>query len=75
MDLHHYRIAKTVGTSGCSTRTLETVVRWLTAGRLSLAGFLDPHPYGLEDDPADFFLSTGDGLRPVLNPWQKGRRA
>jgi len=74
MDLHHYRIAKTVGTSGCSTRTLCTVVRRLTEGRLSLKGFLDPRPFGLDDDPSDFFLSNGNGLRPVLDPWKIGRR-
>jgi L-iditol 2-dehydrogenase len=72
IDAHHYRLAKTVGSSGCSTRTLETVVRWLGEGRLNLDGLLDPGFYSLDDDPAEFLGSTGQGLKPALAPWKRG---
>jgi len=74
MDVHHYRIAKTVGSSGCSTRTLETVVRWLSDGRLSLEGLIDPGHYSLHDDPETFFRESAGGLRPALEPWKEGQR-
>jgi len=69
VDLLHYRMAKAVGTSGCSTRTMETVLNWLAAGRLSLRGFTCPHRYTLDDDPHDFFQTRADGRKPMLYPW------
>lgn len=70
IDANHYRMAKTIGSSGCSTRTLETVVRWLGEGRLSLDGFIDSQYYGFSDDPAEFFEGTERGLKPALDPWK-----
>ena len=69
VDNNHYRMAKTVGSSGCSTRTLETILRWLQAGRLSLDGFSSPRRWTLDDPPADFFTTRDGGLKPVLRPW------
>ncbi len=68
LDSHHYRIAKTIGTSGCSTRTMETVLRWLEEGRLSLDGFASPRLWTLDDSPDEFFTATGDGRKPMLRP-------
>ncbi len=70
MDTNHYRVAKTIGSSGCSTRTLETVVRWLGEGRLSLDGFIDPRYYGFDDKPEEFFCGARQGLKPALDPWK-----
>ena len=70
MDANHYRMAKTVGSSGCSTRTLETVVRRLAEGGLSLEGFIDPRRYGLDDRPEEFFGPAERGLKPALDPWK-----
>jgi L-iditol 2-dehydrogenase len=72
VDLHHYRLAKTIGTSGCSTRTLNTVLRLLAEGELNLDGLIDPGYFSLEDDPAKFLDRTAAGLRPALDPWKKG---
>jgi L-iditol 2-dehydrogenase len=69
VDSHHYRIAKTVGTSGCSTRTLETVLRWLEDGRLALDGFASPRLWTLDDAPHEFFTARDDGRKPMLRPW------
>ena len=69
MDIHHYRQARTVGSSGCSTRCMETVIRWLAEGRLSLRGFTSPRRFTLEDDPAKLFTTDTGGLKPVLYPW------
>ena len=71
IDNHHYRLAKTIGSSGCSTRTMETVVRWLGEGTLSLDGFVDPEYYGFDDRPEDFFNPARHGLKPVLAPWKQ----
>lgn len=68
LDVHHYRQAKTVGSSGCSTRCMETIVRWLADGRLSLAGFTSPERFTMESDPAEFFETDAGGLKPVLYP-------
>lgn len=69
LDNHHYRMATTVGTSGCSTRTMETVLRWLQDGKLSLEGFASPRLWSLEDSPDEFFTVKGDGRKPMLRPW------
>ncbi len=69
VDSHHYRMATTIGTSGCSTRTMETVLRWLEESRLSLEGFASPKLWTLENSPDEFFTATGDGRKPMLRPW------
>ncbi len=70
VDLLHYRLGKAIGTSGCSTRTMETVLRWLHSGKLSLAGFTCPHHYTLFDKPEVFFQTEADGRKPILYPWE-----
>ena len=70
LDVHHYRQAKTIGSSGCSTRCMETVIRWLSEGKLSLRGFTAPRRFTLRDDPAEFFETDATGLKPVLYPWE-----
>lgn len=70
VDLLHYRIGKAIGTSGCSTQTMETILRWLDEGRLSLKGFTCPHHYTLDDDPNEFLKTTADGRKPMLYPWE-----
>jgi L-iditol 2-dehydrogenase len=69
MDSHHYRCATTIGTSGCSTRGMETILRWLRERRLSLRGFTSKIRYSLKTDPAEFLTTSADGLKPVLYPW------
>lgn len=69
VDLLHYRIGKAIGTSGCSTRTMETVLSWMETGKLSLQGFVCPHRYTLDDDPAEFLTTKADGRKPMLYPW------
>jgi len=69
VDNNHYRMAKTVGSSGCSTRTMETILRWLETGRLSLDGFSSSRRWTLDDSPAEFFTSRDGGLKPMLRPW------
>jgi threonine dehydrogenase-like Zn-dependent dehydrogenase len=69
VDLLHYRIGKAIGTSGCSTLVMTTILKWLSDGRLSLAGFTCPHRYTLEDDPHEFFTTAADGRKPMLYPW------
>jgi len=69
IDSNHYRMAKTIGSSGCSTRTMETILRWLEDGRLSLDGFSSPRIWTLDDDPAEFFTTRETGLKPILYPW------
>ena len=66
IDLNHYRAAKTMGTSGCSTDCMVTVLKWLEEGRLYLEGFLSERRFSLEDDPHEFFATYADGLKPVL---------
>jgi L-iditol 2-dehydrogenase len=70
VDNLHYRMAKAVGTSGCSTRTMETILDWLSRGKLSLRGLTCPHHYTLNDDPAEFFQTKADGRKPMLYPWE-----
>lgn len=69
VDNLHYRIGKAVGTSGCSTRGMETVLRRLADGKLSLKGFTCPTRYTLDADPAEFFRTKADGRKPMLYPW------
>lgn len=68
IDVNHYRAAKTMGTSGCSTACMETVLRWVEEGRLNLEGFLSGRRFTLEDDPHEFFTTAADGLKPALFP-------
>jgi L-iditol 2-dehydrogenase len=70
VDNLHYRMAKAVGTSGCSTRTMETILKWISRGELSLKGLTCPHHYTLNTDPAEFFLTKADGRKPMLYPWE-----
>jgi L-iditol 2-dehydrogenase len=65
MDLNHYRAAKTIGTSGCSTDGMKTILSWLESGRLSLKGMICPRRWTLDDDPHQFF-TVEDGLKPAL---------
>ena len=69
IDNLHYRIGKAIGTSGCSTKTMETVLQWLADGRLSLTGFTCPQHYTLDSDPEEFFQTQADGRKPMLSPW------
>ncbi|MEW6359124.1 MAG: alcohol dehydrogenase catalytic domain-containing protein [Planctomycetota bacterium] len=68
LDVHHYRAAATVGSSGCSTRTMETIIRWIEEGQLSLKGFCSPKRYSLSTPPEEFFTAKGNGLKPILYP-------
>jgi L-iditol 2-dehydrogenase len=70
MDVHHYRAAKTVGTSGCSTDCMKTILDWLAADRLDLNGFISQRRFTLDDDPHDFFSTDADGLKPALQTKQ-----
>ncbi len=68
VDNLHYRIGKVIGTSGCSTRTMETILQWLAVGKLSLKGFTCPHRYTFDDPPEEFFTTPADGRKPMLYP-------
>jgi len=70
VDNLHYRMAKAVGTSGCSTRTMETILKWLSSGKLSMRGLTCTHHYTLNNDPAEFFQTKADGRKPMLYPWE-----
>ena len=70
VDLLHYRMGKAVGTSGCSTRTMEAVLRWLSSGKLSLKDLTCSRHYTLNDDPDEFFQTRADGRKPILYPWE-----
>lgn len=69
LDLLHYRSAKVIGTSGCSTKRMETVIEWLKEGKISLKGFTSKRRYSFKTDPKEFFTTEG-GLKPVLYPWE-----
>ena len=69
VDLLHYRIGKAFGMSGCSTRTMTTVIQWLAQGKLSLSGFTSPQRFSLDDNPAEFLQTKADGRKPMLYPW------
>ena len=47
----------------------QTVLDWLGAGKLAVAGFACPRHYTLADDPAEFFTTRADGRKPMLYPW------
>jgi L-iditol 2-dehydrogenase len=66
LDVNHYRAAKTVGTSGCSTDCMKTIIRWLASDRLGLQGFMSRRRFTLDDDPHEFFTTEADGLKPAL---------
>jgi len=70
IDANHYRAAKTIGTSGCSTRSMETVLKWLADGRLSLTGLTSQKHFTMRSDPKEFFTAKLEGLKPVLYPWE-----
>jgi L-iditol 2-dehydrogenase len=70
VDLLHYRIAKASGTSGCSTKTMETIIARLSEGRLSLKGLAAPEHFTLNHDPQEFFQTPADGRKPMLYPWE-----
>ncbi|MEM2915476.1 MAG: alcohol dehydrogenase catalytic domain-containing protein [Candidatus Bathyarchaeia archaeon] len=57
MDNHHYRMAKTIGTSGCSSRSMETIIKWLDLGKLVLDGLCSKRIWTLDDSPTEFFYS------------------
>jgi len=69
VDNLHYRMAKAVGSSGCSTRSMETILGWLGQGRLSLKGLVSPRRFTLKTDPVEFFKTKADGRKPMLYPW------
>ena len=66
LDTNHYRAAKTMGTSGCSTDSMKTILNWLASRRLDLRGFISRQSFTLEDNPHDFFTTDTDGLKPAL---------
>ena len=66
LDICHYRAAKTIGTSGCSTQCMKTILNLLTSRQLSLTGFISKRRYTLDDDPHEFFTTQADGLKPAL---------
>jgi L-iditol 2-dehydrogenase len=73
IDANHYRAAKTMGTSGCSTDCMKTVLKWLEEDRLDLRGFLSGRRFTLKDDPHEFFTTDADGLKPALFLREKGQ--
>lgn len=72
IDLNHYRAAKTMGSSGCSTECMQTVLKWLEEDRMNLEGFLSGRRFTLEHDPHEFFTTYADGLKPALFPGESG---
>jgi hypothetical protein len=66
LDINHYRAAKTIGTSGCSTNCMRTVLSNLARGKLELDGFLSKRRFTLDDDPHEFLATEADGLKPAL---------
>jgi L-iditol 2-dehydrogenase len=66
LDQNHYRAAKTIGTSGCSTTCMKTILNWLAEDRLDLNGFISARRFTLDDDPHEFFTTDADGLKPAL---------
>jgi threonine dehydrogenase-like Zn-dependent dehydrogenase len=67
LDVHHYRAATTIGSSGCSTDCMKTIRSWLESGRLRLRGFISPRRFTLDDDPHEFFTTDAGGLKPALS--------
>ncbi|HAX98185.1 MAG TPA: hypothetical protein DCY12_04670 [Candidatus Atribacteria bacterium] len=70
LDQNHYRCAKTIGTSGCSTDAMKTVLQWLHEGKLSFEGFTSSRRFSFDNTPQEFFTTAADGLKPVLYPWE-----
>lgn len=70
IDNNHYRAAKTIGTSGCSTDGMKAVLEMLKDDRLELEGFTSSRRFTLDDDPNEFFSTNADGLKPILCPSQ-----
>ena len=66
LDVSHYRAAKTIGTSGCSTDGMKAVRDWLASDRLDLNGLISKQRFSLNDDPHEFFTTAADGLKPAL---------
>jgi L-iditol 2-dehydrogenase len=66
LDVNHYRAAKTIGTSGCSTDCMKTILEWLASDQLDLRGFISKQRFTLDDDPHEFFTTQADGLKPAL---------
>jgi len=70
IDQNHYRCAKTIGTSGCSTDAMKTILQWINEGNLSFKGFTSSRKFTFNDSPKEFFTTSADGLKPVLYPWE-----
>ena len=70
IDKHHYCAAKTIGTSGCSTKSMETILDWLKKGKISFRGLISKKRYTLKTNPEEFFTTDADGLKPVLYLWE-----
>lgn len=68
IDANHYRAAKTIGTSGCSTACMKTILELLAADRLDFTGLLASRRFTLDDDPHEFFTTEAEGLKPALDP-------
>jgi threonine dehydrogenase-like Zn-dependent dehydrogenase len=67
LDANHYRAAKTIGTSGCSTDCMKTILNRLESGQLDLRDFISRQRFTLDDDPHEFFTTDADGLKPALS--------
>ena len=70
---NHFRhqegfLNKTIGTSGCSTSCMKTVLKWLGNRRLDLNGLIAERRFTLDDDPHEFFTTEADGRKPALCP-------
>jgi L-iditol 2-dehydrogenase len=70
MDQNHYRFAKTIGTSGCSNRSMERILSMLEEKKISLKGFVSQNRYTFKTTPEDFFTTGAGGLKPVLYPFE-----
>ncbi len=66
LDANHYRAATTIGTSGCSTDCMRTILDWLASRRLDLTGFMSERRFTLDDDPHEFFTTEADGRKPAV---------
>ena len=70
IDQNHYRLAKTIGTSGTSNATMQTVINRLASGALDLSGFASKTRHTFETPPDEFFTTPSGGLKPILFPWE-----
>jgi L-iditol 2-dehydrogenase len=73
VDLLHYRIGKFIGTSGCSTKTMETIVKWLESGKLTMKGYTCPEKFSLDGSAEGFLTTSADGRKPMLYPWASSK--